>query len=110
MIVSREQSGDYGFLLCAQGTFCKQAEGDLVENTQIIWFSRQSGGEGWSGRVVAQQRPRVSKLGLKGLSDYHSNETAVQAVRQGTIGLTKRATLTTCLLKKGKLENSSMLD
>jgi hypothetical protein len=47
----------------------------LVESTQIRWFTSLSG---WS---VAQRRPRVSKLGLKGLSDYHSNETAVKAAR-----------------------------
>ncbi len=52
-----------------------------VESTQIRWFSRQSGGGGWSGRAVAQQRPRVSKLGLKGLSSYHPNETGVEAAR-----------------------------
>ncbi len=40
----------------------------LVESTQIRWFLRQSGGGGWSVRVVAQGWPRVSKLGLKGLS------------------------------------------
>jgi hypothetical protein len=39
-------------------------------------------GGGWSGRAVTQQRPRVSKLGIKGLSDYHSNEIAVKAARQ----------------------------
>ncbi len=33
--------------------------------------------------TVAQQRPRVSKLGLKGLSDYYSNEIALKAARQG---------------------------
>jgi hypothetical protein len=41
---------------------------------------------GRSGRAAAQQRPRVSKLGLKGLSDYHSNEIAVEAARQEARG------------------------
>ncbi len=67
-------------------------------------------GETGSGRAAAQRRPRVSKLGLKGLSDYLSNETAVEAARQGAHGRNKRATLTTCLLKKGELEISSELD
>jgi hypothetical protein len=47
-----------------------------------IMLVKQAGG-GWSSKVVAQQRPRVSKLGFKGLSDYHSNETVVEAARQG---------------------------
>jgi hypothetical protein len=81
-----------------------------VESTQTRWFSRQSGGGDWAGRAAAQRRPRVSKLGLKGLSDYLSNETAVEAARRGARGPNKRATLTTCLLKKGELEISSELD
>ncbi len=76
----------------------------LVESTQIRWFSRLSG----RGRLV--RRPRVSKLRLKGLSDAHSNETAVEAAIQGACVLNKRATLTTCLLKKRELKNSSKLD
>jgi hypothetical protein len=43
-------------------------------------------GGGWSGRAEAQWRPRVSKLRAKGLSDYHSNETVVEAARRGTSG------------------------
>jgi hypothetical protein len=58
----------------------------LVESTQIRWFSRWSGRGGWSGWVAAQQRPRVSKLRLKGLSDYHCNETVVEAARWGATG------------------------
>jgi hypothetical protein len=42
-------------------------------------------GGGWFGKAIAQRRPRVSKLGLKGLSNYHSNEIAVE------VGRTKRA-------------------
>jgi hypothetical protein len=34
------------------------------------------------------------KIGLKGLSGYHSNEMAGEAARQGASGLNKRATLT----------------
>jgi hypothetical protein len=71
----------------------------LVESTQISWFLRQSGGGGWSGRAIAQRRPRVSKLGLKGLCDYHSSETAVKAARWEASGPTKRATLMKHLLK-----------
>jgi hypothetical protein len=58
----------------------------LVKSTQIRWFSRQSGGGGWSGRAIARRWPRVSNLGLKGLSDYHSNETAVEAARREASG------------------------
>jgi hypothetical protein len=47
------------------------------------------GGGGWSGKAVAQQRSRVSKLGLKGLSNYYSNEIAVEATRRGTVGRIK---------------------
>ncbi len=79
----------------------------MDESPQIRWFSRRSGGGGWSGRAVAQRRPRVSKLGLKGLSDYHSNETAVEAARRGASGLNKRATLTKNIYSKGELGNSS---
>ncbi len=81
----------------------------LVKSTQIRRFSRQSGGGGWSGRAVAKQRPRVSKLGLKGLSNCHSNETVAETARQGVIGPNKRDTLMEGLLKKGELENSSKL-
>jgi hypothetical protein len=79
----------------------------LVKSTQIRWSLRWSGGGGWSGRPVAQQRPRVSKIGLKGLSNYHSNETVVEAARWGASGLNKRATLTEYLLKKREPDYSS---
>jgi hypothetical protein len=57
----------------------------LVESTQIRWFLRRLSRGGWSGRAIAQ--PRVSKPGLKGLSDYHSNEIAVEAARWEARGL-----------------------
>ncbi len=79
----------------------------LVKSTQIRWFLRRSGGGGWSCRPVAQRRPTVSKIGLKGLSNYHSNETVVEAARWGASGLNKRATLTEYLLKKREPDNSS---
>jgi hypothetical protein len=86
MIVLRKKTGDYGFVLYAQITFCIKPRGIiLVESTQIRWFSRSSRG-GWSSRVAAQHRPRVSKLGLKGLSDYRSNEIAVEAARWRPVG------------------------
>jgi hypothetical protein len=72
----------------------------LIESIQIRWFSRRSGGGGWSGRAVAQRRPRVSKLELKGLSDYHSGEVAVKAATRGSSGPNKRATLMKHLLKR----------
>ncbi len=40
-------------------------------------------------RAVAQWRPRVSKLVFKGLSDYHSTETAVKATRWEASGPNK---------------------
>jgi hypothetical protein len=59
-----------------------QAKGDhldRVHSDQMVlkMIRRRS----WSGRALAQRRPRVSKLGLKGLSDYHSDEIAVEPVR-----------------------------
>jgi hypothetical protein len=44
----------------------------------------------WSGRAVAQQRPRVSNLGLKRLSYYYSNEVAAEAARQEASGPNKK--------------------
>jgi hypothetical protein len=38
------------------------------------------------------------------MSDYHSNEMAVKAVRQGASGPNKRASLTEYLLKKRELD------
>jgi hypothetical protein len=61
----------------------------LVKFIQIRWFLRRSGGGAWSGRAVAQRRQRVSTLGLKGLPDYHSNETAVKAAGQEASGPNK---------------------
>jgi hypothetical protein len=55
-----------------------------------------------SGRAIAKRRPRISKLGLKGLSDCHSNEIAAEAARRGPVGLINRATLTEYLFKKRK--------
>ncbi len=46
-------------------------------------------GGGWSGKAIAQQSARVSKLRLKGLSSYHANETAVAASRRGLVGCIK---------------------
>jgi hypothetical protein len=85
----------------------KQKRIILVESTHIGQFLSRSGGGGWSGRAVAQRRPRVSKLGLKGLFDYHSNETVIEAAKQGASGPNIRPNLTKCLLKKGELENGS---
>jgi hypothetical protein len=47
-------------------------------------------GGGWFGKAIAQRRPRVSKLGLKGLSNYHSNEIAVETARWGASGPNKK--------------------
>ncbi len=64
---------------------------------------------GWSGRAIDQQRPRISKLGLKGLSYYHSNEKAVEAARQEASGLNKRATLMEYLFKRESLTTALSL-
>jgi hypothetical protein len=39
----------------------------LVKSTQIRWFSRRSGGEGWSGRAVALvlDQQKISKTILE---------------------------------------------
>jgi hypothetical protein len=68
--------------ICSQRTFCSKPRGIiLIESTQSRWFSRCSGRGGWSGRAVAQRRPRVSKLGVKGTVDNHSNEIVVETAR-----------------------------
>ncbi len=70
--------------ICSQRTFCSKPRGiTLIESTQSRWFSRWSGWGGWSSRAVAQRRPRVSKLGLKGTANYHSKEIAVKTARPG---------------------------
>jgi hypothetical protein len=59
-----------------------QAKGDhldRVHSDQMVLDMIRQGC--WFGRAVAQRRPRASKLRLKGLSDYHSNEIAVEAAR-----------------------------
>ncbi len=53
-----------------------------------------------SGRAVAQRRPRVSKLGLKRPSDWHSNEIAVEVARQGASGSKLKSYYNGKLLKK----------
>ncbi len=91
-------AGDYGFLLCAQRTSCIRPKGDHLGRVRpdqmvlemIRWFSR----------AIAQQRSRVSKLGLKGLSDYYSNEMAVGTARREASGPNKKATLMKHLLKE----------
>ncbi len=62
---------------------------------------------GWSVRAIAQLRPRVSKLGLKGLSDYYTSEIAVEGARWKASGPNKRATPTNYLLAERELDNSS---
>jgi hypothetical protein len=41
-------------------------------------------------RAIAQQRPRVSIIGVRGLPNYHSNEIAVEAARLGSGGPYKK--------------------
>jgi hypothetical protein len=57
---------------------------DQVHSDQMVLVMIRRGR--LSGRAAAQQRPRVSKLRAKGLSDYHSNEIAVEAARQEARG------------------------
>jgi hypothetical protein len=58
----------------------------------------------------ARRRQQFSKVRAQGLSDFQPNETVVEAARQGASGPNKRATLKTCLLNKGELKSSSLLD
>ncbi len=79
----------------------QQAKGiTLIEPTQIRWFSRWSGGGGWSGRAEAPWRPRISKLRTKGLFDYHSSKTVAKAARRRASGPNKSGTLTTYILNR----------
>jgi hypothetical protein len=111
IIVSREYPGDFRFLLCIQGTFCFKPRGIIfIESSQIRWFSRWSSGGGWSGRAIAQRRPRVSKLWWKGLSDYQCNEIAVKAARWEASRSNKKATIMEYLFKKREPDNSSKLN
>jgi hypothetical protein len=50
--------------------------------------------------------PSVLKLGLKGLSEYYSNEIVDEAARLEASGLNKMATLTEYLLNMRELDNS----
>jgi hypothetical protein len=43
------------------------------------------------------------------MSEYHSSETKVEAVRPEASGLNKKASLTTYLLKKGELKSTFLL-
>jgi hypothetical protein len=89
------------FLLCTQGTSCIKPKGDhlgQVHSDQTVLEMIRQGR--LSGRAIAQQRSRVSKLGIKGLSDYHSNETTVKAAKREASGPNKTATLTKHLLLK----------
>ncbi len=79
----------------------------MIKSTQIRWFLRCSGGGGWSCRAVAQQSPRVSKLGLKEPSDYHSSEiVVVVAVGWGPGGRVK-GLLSQGFTPRGELDNCS---
>jgi hypothetical protein len=49
----------------------------------VEYFKVKNHGGGWFGRAEAQWRPRVSKLRAKGLSDYQSTDTVVEAARLG---------------------------
>jgi hypothetical protein len=85
-----------------------QAKGDhlgRVHSDQMVLEMIRGGG--WSSRAILQPRPRVSKLGLKRLSDYYSSEIAVEAARLEASRPNKRATLTECFLKEKALDNSS---
>jgi hypothetical protein len=80
--------------------------GSPWSSPQMRWFLRWSSRGGWSGRVVAQRRPRVSKLGLKGPSGYYSNGIEVEVARWEASGPNKRATITKYLFKERELDNS----
>ncbi len=102
---SREITGSYNALTGHPAS--SQRGIILVKSTQIRWFTRRPGEGGWSGRAIAQQRPRVSKLGLKGLSDYHSNDMAVEAARREASGPNKKGYSHETSTQKRELDNSS---
>jgi hypothetical protein len=70
---------------------------DRVHSDQMVLKMIRRGG--WSSRAIGQWRLRVSKLGLKRLSEYYSNEIAVEAAGRGGSGPNERVTLTENLLK-----------
>jgi hypothetical protein len=51
---------------------------EMTRQGRLVWWSRSSA------------EAKSLKLGLKGLSDYHSNEIAVKAARRGASGLNKK--------------------
>jgi hypothetical protein len=53
----------------------------LLHSDQMVLEMIRGGG--WSDRAIVQRRPRVSKLGLKRLSDYYFSEIEVEAARDG---------------------------
>ncbi len=61
-------------------------------------------GEAGPEEAQAQQRTRVSKLRAKGLSDYHSSETVVEAARGGASGSNKRGYSHDIFTQKGRAE------
>ncbi len=95
-------------LLYTQGTFCIRPRGiTLIESTQTWWFSRWSGGGGWSGRAIAQRRTWVSKLGLKGPSPT-TIPMRWQSRRPGRgQGGRVKGLLSPGSTRRGELENSS---
>ncbi len=62
---------------------------------------------GWSGRALTQRRPRVSKLGLKGLPDYYYNEIAVKAARGEASGANIKGLLSLNIYSKREMDNYS---
>jgi hypothetical protein len=90
MIVSRESQEITGSYYGLKGHPASSQRGIILnESTLIRQFSRRSGRRGCSSGAVVQRRSRVSKLRLKGLSDYHSNERVVKASRREASGPNK---------------------
>ncbi len=85
----------------------QQAKGiTLIESTQIRWFSRWSGGGGWSGRAKLCESESAKSLKTKGQGTFRLplKWTTAEADRLGATGPNKRATLTTYLLKERDLK------
>jgi hypothetical protein len=87
----------------------QQAKGiTLIESTQIGWFSRWSGGGGWSGRTKLSGGQESQTKG-QGTVRLPLKWATAEAARQGASGPNKRATLTTYLLKEKEAKGSSTL-
>jgi hypothetical protein len=78
----------------------------LIESTQSDGAQDDQAGNAGS----VELKPRVSKLRAKGLSDYHSRKTVVEAARLGASGPNKKGYSHDMFTQKGELISSFLLD